>query len=134
MPVDVTNKYNTIQYVRTCRCTPPMTFRKHVVNDPPVSICILLGWPSPPPPMLRSAPAMVLSAPAIIEGCQNMEWSGTGSIHWINNPVQSRWVGLYCVRHRYISPADSGLDWIKKCIVPMHPIFKDRGSFSSSNS
>ena len=52
-----------------------------------VSICILLGWPSPPPPMLSSAPAMVLSAPAIIEGCQSMKWSG--SIRCINNPVQS---------------------------------------------
>ena len=41
----------------------------------------------PPPPMLSSAPAMVLSAPAIIEGCQSMKWSG--SIRWINNPVKS---------------------------------------------
>ena len=32
----------------------------------------------PPPPMLSSAPAMVLSAPAIIEGCQKPEylWNG----------------------------------------------------------
>ena len=51
-----------------------------------VSICILLGWPSALP-MLSSAPAMVLSAPASIEGCQSMKWYG--SIRWINNPVQS---------------------------------------------
>ena len=42
---------------------------------------------APPPPMLSSAPAMVLSAPAIIEGCQSMKRSG--SVRWINNPVQS---------------------------------------------
>ena len=32
-------------------------------------------------------PPMLSSAPAIIEGCQSMKWSG--SIRWINNPVQS---------------------------------------------
>ena len=41
----------------------------------------------PPPPMLSLVPAMVVSAPAIIEGCQSMKWAG--SIRWINNPVQS---------------------------------------------
>ena len=45
------------------------------------------GVPLGPPPMLSLAPAMVLSAPAIIEGCQSMKWSGSN--RWINNPVQS---------------------------------------------
>ena len=39
------------------------------------------------PPMLSSTPAMVPSTPAIIERCRSMKWSG--SIRWINNPVQS---------------------------------------------
>ena len=45
------------------------------------------GGPRPPPPNAELGPAMVLSAPAIIEGCQGMKWSR--SVRWINNPVQS---------------------------------------------
>ena len=40
-----------------------------------------------PPPNAEFGPAIVLSAPAIIEGYQSMKWSGL--IRWINNPVQS---------------------------------------------
>ena len=40
-----------------------------------------------------------------------MEW--TGSIRWINNPVQSSriWIGL---DQKLTDAADSGLDWIDK--------------------
>ena len=60
----------------------------------------------PPPPMLSSAPVMMLSAPAIIEGCQSMEWYG--SINWVNNPAQSRRVVLDCIRHTH---SQRILDW-----------------------
>ena len=45
---------------------------------------------------------------------QSMEW--TGSIRWIDNPVQSRWIWIG-LDQKFTNSADSGLDWIQKCAM-----------------
>ena len=45
---------------------------------------------------------------------QSMKW--TGSIRWIHNPVQSRWI-LIGLDQKFTNSADSGLDWIQKCAM-----------------
>ena len=42
---------------------------------------------------------------------QGMEW--TGSVRWIHNPVQSRWIWIG-LDQKFINSADCGLDWIDK--------------------
>ena len=46
----------------------------------------------------------------------SMEW--TGSIRWIHNPVQSRWIWIG-LDQKFANSADSGLDWIDKCAMCM---------------
>ena len=59
-------------------------------HRPPTGVNLnTFGVALAPPP-----PPMVLSAPAIIEGCQSMKRSG--SIRWINNPVQSLELYWFC--------------------------------------